>query len=526
MSQHPVVTLKVHPPENDAVDKDESNGSHSLSDREDTTPAPEGSSVRSFQSKLPRPVCVTKIDPPDSSEKDDSGLNQDRTKQCSPSAQVFTPVRSGNPILRTSRFSSSFSSNSYTPKTRAFGASKGVWGSTGSSGLVSSPKPLLLRPSQLAVGAGESQQTPGKNLFRTSPFEVKNPFMKATVSPEKDAAQISDHRTKISKSGDTPPSDKTKVSDEDSISQPESSNDSNAALPSSRLVATPKFVPLGSPATHKDDSSSSGAASAAPSAVTGFVFGQNLHERVESVTVENNESSSSNSTETIGTSNCFGSNVTTNGTSEMLFTSVICKDQNNEESSERPSKSLSEAAREYEEARAVKRKFEEVAVVTGEEGEVNILQINCKLFAYDKGNWLERGRGTLRVNDFDGPEGMQSRVVIRATGSLRVVLNTLIWPGMVAERPSSKSVRLTAMDNTGQIKVFLVMAGPKEADQLHQVLQNRVASQRQVAERRGASVVDEDLSPRQLPPEPEMKKRPSQVEDTGDVVPDKAESEK
>jgi Ran-binding protein 3 len=36
---------------------------------------------------------------------------------------------------------------------------------------------------------------------------------------------------------------------------------------------------------------------------------------------------------------------------------------------------LSEAAREYEEARAVKRKYEEVTVITGEEDEANVLQV-------------------------------------------------------------------------------------------------------------------------------------------------------
>ena len=56
--------------------------------------------------------------------------------------------------------------------------------------------------------------------------------------------------------------------------------------------------------------------------------------------------------------------------------------------------------------------------------------MNCKLFAFDKagGTWVERGRGTLRLNDKDsGPGGgVQSRVVIRTTGSLRVVLNTKV----------------------------------------------------------------------------------------------------
>lgn len=42
---------------------------------------------------------------------------------------------------------------------------------------------------------------------------------------------------------------------------------------------------------------------------------------------------------------------------------------------ERKRKSLSEAAREYEESRASKRKYDEVTVKTGEEEEINILQV-------------------------------------------------------------------------------------------------------------------------------------------------------
>lgn len=57
-----------------------------------------------------------------------------------------------------------------------------------------------------------------------------------------------------------------------------------------------------------------------------------------------------------------------------------------------------------------------------------MLQINCKLFAFDNtlSNWTERGRGTLRVNDKDTPEGRSSRLVMRLLGNLRVVLNTKV----------------------------------------------------------------------------------------------------
>jgi hypothetical protein len=39
---------------------------------------------------------------------------------------------------------------------------------------------------------------------------------------------------------------------------------------------------------------------------------------------------------------------------------------------------LTEAAREYEESRAVKRKYEQVTIVTGEEDEANVLQVDVK----------------------------------------------------------------------------------------------------------------------------------------------------
>lgn len=49
-----------------------------------------------------------------------------------------------------------------------------------------------------------------------------------------------------------------------------------------------------------------------------------------------------------------------------------------------------------------------------------------------------------------------------------------VWAGMVVERPSQKSLRLTAMDNTGKIKIFLVMARPVEINQLHNALVERI----------------------------------------------------
>lgn len=85
--------------------------------------------------------------------------------------------------------------------------------------------------------------------------------------------------------------------------------------------------------------------------------------------------------------------------------------------------------------------------------------------------WQERGRGTLRLNDRDEEE---SRLVGRTAGTQRLILNTKVWPGMTAERAGPKSLRLTAMDVNGDIRIFIVQAAPKEVDQLHNLLLPRL----------------------------------------------------
>lgn len=49
---------------------------------------------------------------------------------------------------------------------------------------------------------------------------------------------------------------------------------------------------------------------------------------------------------------------------------------------------------------------------------------------------------------------------------------------MVAEHPSQKSLRLTAMDSTGKIKVFLVMARPVDINQLYKTLLERIEARK------------------------------------------------
>lgn len=143
-----------------------------------------------------------------------------------------------------------------------------------------------------------------------------------------------------------------------------------------------------------------------------------------------------------------------------------------------------EAARKYEELRgAQKRKYEEVETVTGEEAENNILEINCKLFTFLTGNWEERGRGQMRLNDTKSCHNKQqattsSRLVFRASGSLRVFINTNVWDGMVCEQSSPRSLRITALDSEGQIKIYLVMGRIEDINLLSKALSRRIDQER------------------------------------------------
>lgn len=47
--------------------------------------------------------------------------------------------------------------------------------------------------------------------------------------------------------------------------------------------------------------------------------------------------------------------------------------------------------------------------------------------------------------------------VMRTQGSLRVVLNTKLWPNMTLEKGNEKSLRFTAMDSEKDIKIYLIM---------------------------------------------------------------------
>ncbi|XP_018305922.1 ran-binding protein 3 isoform X1 [Mycetomoellerius zeteki] len=386
---------------------------------------------------IDHPPLVLKIDPPEELLEDsteDSTISNsaaptdrdthvhDETKNCtaesndqeSTSAAVKPLNKKHYSVLAVSKLENSFGINeSLNPVT-------------------SKSKSSILRPSQLSVITNSSMGTTDKTVLQ--PAKFRNPFTKTSDnSVGEDESITKNNKTETTK---------------DFKSEEKSTEDVKL-----------KFLPLG--ASTKENENNINNSVASSTSTPSFVFGQNLKERV---TVSNDIESSNNSEK-----NEMRSEESNENGSELLFSNAAA----NCRTMVRPGLTLTQAAQVLEEAnRANKRKYNQVTLLTGEEGETNVLQINCKLFAFDKStsSWQERGRGMLRLNDRDE----ESRLVGRTAGTQRLILNTKVWPGMTAERAGSKSLRLTAMDVHGDIRIFIVQAAPKEVDQLHSLLLQRL----------------------------------------------------
>ncbi|KAM4808356.1 ran-binding protein 3-like [Rhinophrynus dorsalis] len=145
--------------------------------------------------------------------------------------------------------------------------------------------------------------------------------------------------------------------------------------------------------------------------------------------------------------------------------------------------SLTESAAAYTAKPKLKYELDQVEIITGEESERNVLQINCKLFVLNKDTqmWTERGRGYLRLNDSAGNgHGMfSSRIVMRNHGNLKLIFNSKIFDQMKLERANRKSVRITATDLTDHsLKVFLIQANLKDAGRLYAAIHHRLVALR------------------------------------------------
>lgn len=361
------------------------------------------------------------------------------------------------------------------------------------------PSSFQLAPSSLSAASNSSNKSecsdePSTTSVSDSPFELKEEKQLASTSTEATKEDDSKISSTTSNDGENNAehNDDTKV-----IPNPfNNSKIKNADIGDEETEATSKSsVDEKSKADSKDNkspdslagnnlfasnakdlfaaaSSKSSLLAANNSSDSSFVFGQNIHERIIGVPDTSVSSADDNQSDSSSSSKLFA--VSSASTSEAVAGSSTNGAEPKESSTV---EDLTKVAREYEESRAQKRKLDAVETFTGEENEINVLDMSCKLFAFISSNWEQRGPGGLRLND--STEDARSRVVFRTLGNFRVLLNTKVWGGMVVEKPSQKSLRLTAIDpNDGTVKIFLVMARPDDISHLYTALKKRVEVER------------------------------------------------
>lgn len=262
------------------------------------------------------------------------------------------PSSSHKPVLAASKFGSSFGGTDF------------------SKSMAKRRRSSILWPSQLSTVT--NNQTANKSILQPAKFQ--NPFSKL---PEKFTQKSESLKQNNKPDGQEDKEDKEKEEEEKS-EEKEENNDAMETKSEAKETKSeeksaeelkPTFLMLG--ASAKDTVNNTVAPCASE---PNFVFGQNLQERVMIANdAENPEKTEREDKKEESTNE--------NGSTELLFSnaSAACRPIS------RPGLTLTEAAHELEEAnRANKRKYNQVTPLTGEEGETNVLQVNCKFFAFDK----------------------------------------------------------------------------------------------------------------------------------------------
>ncbi|KAJ0603497.1 putative Ran binding domain, PH-like domain superfamily, nuclear pore complex, NUP2/50/61 [Helianthus annuus] len=93
--------------------------------------------------------------------------------------------------------------------------------------------------------------------------------------------------------------------------------------------------------------------------------------------------------------------------------------------------------------------MQEVQVETGEENEKAVFTADSILFEFIDGGWKERGKGELKVNVLTS-ESRKARLVMRARGNYRLILNASIFPDMKLTNMEKKGITFACLNSTGE----------------------------------------------------------------------------
>ncbi|CEJ59182.1 hypothetical protein PMG11_07815 [Penicillium brasilianum] len=130
------------------------------------------------------------------------------------------------------------------------------------------------------------------------------------------------------------------------------------------------------------------------------------------------------------------------------------------------------------EADKTDERFYEQTIETGEEEEENLFTCKGKLFHFSSGEWKERGVGTFKVNSRTSETGKQhGRMIMRADGALRVMLNSPVFKGMTFgdaknQEPTSKQILLASNEEGRTVPLLLRVGNEALAKDLYVIIKD------------------------------------------------------
>ncbi|ONK80652.1 uncharacterized protein A4U43_C01F20210 [Asparagus officinalis] len=91
----------------------------------------------------------------------------------------------------------------------------------------------------------------------------------------------------------------------------------------------------------------------------------------------------------------------------------------------------------------------EVPIETGEENEKAVFAADAILYEYSDGGWKERGKGELKLN-ISLSDAEKARLVMRARGNYRLILNACLYPDMTLTNMDKKGVTFACINSAGE----------------------------------------------------------------------------
>ncbi|KAF8091121.1 hypothetical protein N665_0453s0027 [Sinapis alba] len=91
---------------------------------------------------------------------------------------------------------------------------------------------------------------------------------------------------------------------------------------------------------------------------------------------------------------------------------------------------------------------QEVSTETGEENEKVAFSADSIMFEYLDGGWRERGKGEVKVNV--SSNGGKARLVMRAKGNYRLILNASLYPEMKLASMDKKGITFACVNSEGR----------------------------------------------------------------------------